>query len=194
MALLVEEERKYTMADAISARVRTATTWSLVLSVLMIGTGVLAIGLPLVAGIAVGALVAWLLLVSGVMHLAMAWRSHTASAVVWEILLGIAYGAIGVYLLAHPLLELASLTLAVAIFLSAEAILEFVLWFQLRPAAGRGWLLFDAIVTLVLAFMIGSTWPSSATWVLGTLVGISMFFSGISRLVLTLAVRGLVAR
>jgi uncharacterized membrane protein HdeD (DUF308 family) len=182
------------MADATLARVRMATTWSLVLSVLMIGAGVLAMGLPLVAGIAVGALVAWLLLFSGVLHLAFAWRSHTAGAVVWEILLGVVYGAIGVYLLAHPLLELASLTLVVAIYLGAEAILEFVLWFQLRPAAGRGWLLFDAIVTLVLALMIGSTWPWSATWVIGTLVGISMFFSGISRLVLSLAVRGLVAR
>jgi uncharacterized membrane protein HdeD (DUF308 family) len=181
------------MADAISGQVRTATTWSLVLSVLMIGAGVLAIGLPLVAGIAVGALVAWLLLFSGVLHLAFAWRSHTARAVVWEILLGIVYGAIGIYLLAHPLLELAGLTLAVAIYLCAEAILEFVLWFQLRPAAGRGWLLFDAIVTLVLALMIGNTWPSSATWVIGTLVGISMLFNGMSRLVLTLAVRRIVA-
>jgi uncharacterized membrane protein HdeD (DUF308 family) len=182
------------MADAISTRVRTATTWSLALSVLMIVAGVLAIGLPMVAGIAVAALVAWLLLFSGVLHLAFAWRSHTASVVVWEILLGVVYGAIGVYLLAHPLLELASLTLVVAIYLGAEAILEFVLWFQLRPAAGRGWLLLDAIVTFVLALMIWSTWPSSATWVIGTLVGISMFFSGMSRLVLTLAVRGLVAR
>jgi uncharacterized membrane protein HdeD (DUF308 family) len=182
------------MADAISTRMHSATTWSLVLSVLMIGAGVLAIGLPMVAGIAVGALVAWLLLFSGVLHLVFAWRSHAAGAVVWEILLGVVYGAIGVYLLAYPLVELASLTLAVAIYLCAEAVLEFVLWFQLRPAAGRGWLLFDAIVTLVLALMIASTWPSSATWVIGTLVGISMFFSGISRLVLTLAVRGLVAR
>jgi uncharacterized membrane protein HdeD (DUF308 family) len=182
------------MADAISTRMHSATTWSLVLSVLMIGAGVLAIGLPMVAGIAVGALVAWLLLFSGVLHLVFAWRSHAAGAVVWEILLGVVYGAIGVYLLVYPLVELASLTLAVAIYLCAEAVLEFVLWFQHRPSAGRGWLLFDAIVTLVLALMIASTWPSSATWVIGTLVGISMFFSGISRLVLTLAVRGLVAR
>ena len=65
---------------------------------------------------------------------------------------------------------------------------------RVRPAAGRGWLLLDAIVTFVLALMIWSTWPSSAAWVIGTLVGISMFFSGMSRLVLTLAVRGLVAR
>jgi uncharacterized membrane protein HdeD (DUF308 family) len=181
------------MGDAISARVQTATTWSAALSVLMIGAGVLAMGLPLMAGFAVGALIAWLLLFSGVLHLAFAWRGHTASGVVWEILLGVVYGAIGLYLLAHPLVELASLTLAVAAYLGAEAILEFVLWFRLRPAPGRGWLLFDAIVTLVLTVMIASTWPSSATWVIGTLVGISMFFSGISRLVLTLAVGRLVA-
>jgi uncharacterized membrane protein HdeD (DUF308 family) len=41
----------------------------------------------------------------------------------------------------------------------------------------------------VLAVMIGSTWPSSAAWVLGTLVGVSMFFSGITRLMLTLTAR-----
>jgi uncharacterized membrane protein HdeD (DUF308 family) len=37
--------------------------------------------------------------------------------------------------------------------------------------------------------MIASTWPSSAAWVVGTLIGISMFFGGISRLMLSLAVR-----
>jgi uncharacterized membrane protein HdeD (DUF308 family) len=41
--------------------------------------------------------------------------------------------------------------------------------------------------------MIWSTWPSSAAWVIGTLVGISMFFSGITRLMLSLAVRQIVS-
>ena len=177
------------MADALSTRARAATTWSLVLSVLMIGAGLLAVCLPMLAGVAAGALVAWLLLFGGVLHLALAWRSHTAGAVVWQILLGIIYCAIGAYLLGHPLLELASLTLAVAIYLGAESIVEFALWFRLRPAAGGSWLLFDAIITLVLSFMIASSWPSSSTWLIGTIVGISIFFSGISRLVLTLAVR-----
>ena len=40
--------------------------------------------------------------------------------------------------------------------------------------------------------MIGSTWPSSAAWVLGTLVGVSMFFSGITRLMLSLTARRIV--
>lgn len=76
--------------------------------------------------------------------------------------------------------------------LFAKGVLEFILSFQLRPAPGTGWLLVDGIVTLVLAAMIWSLWPSSAGWVVGTLVGISMFFSGITRLMLSLAVRGLV--
>ena len=107
----------------------------------------------------------------------------------WELLLGILYIFIGVYLLVHPLAGLASLTIALAIYLFLEAILEFVLGFTLRPLPGSGWLLFDGIVTLVLAVMIWRTWPSSTAWVIGTLVGISMLFSGTSRLMLSLAAR-----
>jgi uncharacterized membrane protein HdeD (DUF308 family) len=181
------------MANEVTARVRGAATWSIALSVLMMVAGVLAICVPLVAGVAVATIVAWLLLFSGALHLAFTWRSHSAGAVVWEILIGLAYGAIGIYILAQPLAGLASLTLAVAVYLFVEAVVEFILWFQLRAASGNVWLLIDGVITLVLAAMIWSTWPSSAAWVIGTLVGISMFFSGISRLVLSLAVRRLVA-
>lgn len=180
------------MANTVTARVYSATTWSIVLSVLMIAAGALAIGLPQVAGIAITAVVAWLLLFSGALHLAFAWRAGTAGHVIWEILLGIAYGVIGFYLLARPVVGLASLTLAVAIYLFVEGVLESVLSFQLRPAPGAGWLLVDGVITLVLAAMIWSTWPSSTAWVVGTLVGVSMFFSGIARLMLSLAVRRLV--
>jgi uncharacterized membrane protein HdeD (DUF308 family) len=181
------------MADSVTAGVDRATTWSIALSVLMIVAGLLAIGLPVVAGIAVTAIVGWLLIFSGALHLAFAWRAGRAGVVVWEILLGLAYGAIGFYLLARPVAGLASLTFAVAIYLFAEGVLEFILSFQLRPAPGTGWLLVDGIITLVLAAMIWGTWPSSAAWVIGTLVGISMLFSGITRLMLALAVRRIVA-
>jgi uncharacterized membrane protein HdeD (DUF308 family) len=163
--------------------VHEQTAWSIVLSMLMIVAGLLAIGLPMMTGIAVGAVIAWLLLFSGALHVAFAWRGHGAAGVLWEILLGLAYGVIGLYLVAHPLAELASLTLVVAIYLFVEALLECVLWFQLRALPARGWLLLDGMITFALAVMIGSTWPSSSAWVIGTLVGISMLFSGISRLV-----------
>jgi uncharacterized membrane protein HdeD (DUF308 family) len=181
------------MANSMTADVHKATTWSIVLSVLMIAAGVLAICVPVIAGVTVTAIVGWLLVFSGLLHLAFAWRAGRAGAVLWEILLGVVYGAIGFYLLASPVAGLASLTLAIAIYLLIEGALEFVLSFQLRPAPGSGWLMADGIVTLVLAVMIWSTWPSSALWVIGTLVGISMFFSGITRLMLSMAVRRIVA-
>jgi uncharacterized membrane protein HdeD (DUF308 family) len=75
-----------------------------------------------------------------------------------------------------------------------EGILEFVLSYLLRSIPGSGWLLFDGIVTVILAFMIWRTWPWSTEWAIGTLVGVSMLFSGVSRLMVSLAVRRLATK
>jgi len=168
--------------------------WSIALSVLMIVAGVLAIASPLAAGIAVNVLVAWLLVFSGAIHLVFAWYRPSAGGLIWEVLVAILYGFIGVYVLMHPVRGLESLTLALAIYLLVEAILEFVLGFTLRPLPGSGWLLFDGLITLILAVMIWRTWPSSSAWVIGLLVGISMLFSGTSRLMLSLAARSVTAK
>jgi uncharacterized membrane protein HdeD (DUF308 family) len=181
------------MANSLTADVRTATTWSMVLSVLMIGAGVLAITAPMIAGVAVTAIVGWLLVLSGLFHLAFAWGAGRPAAVLWQILIGVLYGAIGFYIIASPVAGLASLTLAIALYLFIEGVLEFVLWSRLRAIPGSGWVLVDGIITLVLAVMIWSTWPSSAVWVVGTLIGISMFFSGITRLMLSIGARRFLA-
>jgi uncharacterized membrane protein HdeD (DUF308 family) len=181
------------MANSMASDARTFTTWSIVLSILMLAIGVLAIAVPVIAGVAATVTVGWLLVLSGALHLVFAWRAGSAGAVLWEVLLGVLYAAIGVYMLINPLLGLASLTFAIAFYLLLEGVLELALSFRLRPARGSGWLLVDAIVTLALAVMIWSTWPSSAAWVIGTLIGISMLFSGITRLMLSVAVRRAVA-
>jgi uncharacterized membrane protein HdeD (DUF308 family) len=168
--------------------------WSIALSVLMILTGVLAIMIPPVAGIAVLVVVAWLLMFSGAAHLVFAWHTRTAGGMVWELLLGILYILVGVYALLNPVAGLASLTLVLAIYLFMEAVLELILSFRLRPLPGSNWLLFDGIITLILAVLIWRSWPSSSEWVIGTLVGISMLFSGAARLSLSLAARCVVAR
>jgi uncharacterized membrane protein HdeD (DUF308 family) len=181
------------MASSLTAGVHRATTWSIVLSVLLLAAGVIAIASPMIAGVAITVVVGWMLIFSGVLHLAYAWGAGRPGAVVWQILLGLVYGFIGFYVLANPVAGLASLTFAIAIYLFAEGVLEFMLSFQLRPAPGSGWLLADGVITLILAVMIWSTWPSSAAWVVGTLVGISMLFSGVTRLMLSLSARRVLA-
>jgi len=167
--------------------------WSIGLSVLMIVAGFLAIAVPQAAGIAVNILVAWLLVFSGAAHLVFGWHTRTTGGMLWELLLGVLYIFIGAYLLFHPVAGLASLTLALAIYLFAEGVLELILSFRIRMPGSR-WLLFDGIITLILSVLIWRTWPSSTEWVIGTLVGISMLFSGISRLMLSLGAHRLIAK
>lgn len=174
--------------------VQTSAGWSIGLSILMILAGILAIASPLMAGLAVNLLVAWLLIFSGCTHLVFAWYTRSAGGLLWELLLGVVYLLAGCYLLVHPLAGLATLTIALTVYLFAEAILEFVLGFTLRPFAGSTWLLLDGVVTLILAIMIWRSWPSSTAWVIGTLVGISMLFSGTSRLAISLAARRAVGK
>lgn len=182
------------MASSIVTLAKESLGWLIAISVLMIIAGVLAIVVPPAAGIAVAIFVGWLLVFSGGAHLAFAWRTRTTAGFLWELLLGILYIAVGAYVLLHPVAGLATLTLALAIYLFVEGILELALSFLLRPMPGSNWILFDGVITLILAVMIWRTWPSSSEWVIGTLVGISMLFSGLTRLMLCLAGRRLVAK
>jgi uncharacterized membrane protein HdeD (DUF308 family) len=181
-------------ASTIASEAKRIAGWSTAVSALIILAGVLAIALPVAAGLAVNLVVAWLLLFCGAAHLVFGWHLRAIGGALWQFLLGVVYIGIGVYLLMHPVAGLASLTLALAIYLIAEGVLELGLSFALRPRGGWGWLLLDAIVTLVLAAVIWRTWPASSEWVIGTLVGISMIFSGVTRLMLLLAARSVVAK
>jgi uncharacterized membrane protein HdeD (DUF308 family) len=181
-------------ATSVAGFVQKSVGLSIALSALMILAGILAIASPMAAGIAVNLLVAWLLVFSGATHLVFAWYTRTAGGFVWELLVGILYILTGAYLLRQPLVGLASLTFALAIYLLLEAILELILGFLLRVFPGARWLLFDGIVTLILAVMIWRAWPSSSGWAIGTLVGVSMLFSGTSRLMLSLAARSVVRK
>jgi uncharacterized membrane protein HdeD (DUF308 family) len=182
------------IASSIGTLAKESLGWLIAFSVLMIIAGVLAIVVPPAAGIAVAILVGWLLVFSGGAHLAFAWRTRSTGGFLWELLLGILYIAVGAYVLLHPVAGLASLTLALAIYLFVEGILELALSFLLRPMPGSRWILLDGIITLILAVMIWRTWPSSTEWVIGTLVGISMLFSGITRLMLCFAAHRVVTK
>jgi uncharacterized membrane protein HdeD (DUF308 family) len=85
-------------------------------------------------------------------------------------------------MLSHPGRGLLTVTLVLAVYLLVEGLLEVVIYTQSRHLPGAGWFLFDAIVTIVLGIMIFKSWPMSSVWAVGTLVGISILFSGISRL------------
>jgi uncharacterized membrane protein HdeD (DUF308 family) len=74
-----------------------------------------------------------------------------------------------------------------------EGILDVVLFFRMRSTQGSSWVLMDGIITLLLGLLIYMHWPSSSVWAIGTLVGVSMIISGVTRVMLSLAVRKIAA-
>ena len=169
--------------------VRHASTWSILCGAALIVLGVLAMGSPALAAVAVNAVISWLIVLAGVVHLSLAFYAHKAGSVLWKLLVGIAYVFFGVYLIAHPALGVVSLTLVLASLFLVEGIFDVALFFQMRAIGGSGWILADGIITLALGLMIYLQWPSSSNWAIGTLVGVSLIVSGVTRLMLSLAVR-----
>jgi uncharacterized membrane protein HdeD (DUF308 family) len=166
-----------------------AINWSIALSIVLIVVGLFALLIPSVSGIGITLFFGWAMVLSGITHFIFAFKTHTTGGRIWEILVGVVYIIAGVVLLMHPLDGLFVLTLVLAYYLFFEGIVEIIHFFQLRPRHGAGWLLVDGIITLILAVMIWKAWPASSVWVIGTLVGISMIFSGVSRLMLSLAAK-----
>jgi uncharacterized membrane protein HdeD (DUF308 family) len=168
---------------------RHASTWSIVWGVLLIIFGMLAIASPFLAAVAVNGLIAWLIVFSGIVHIVLAFHSHGAGSMIWKLLVGLAYICFGAYLILHPVIGVATLTLLLASLFLIEGILNIILFFKMRSLRGSSWMLVDGIITLLLGLMIYIQWPSSTAWAIGILVGVSMIMSGISRVMLTLAVR-----
>lgn len=170
-------------------RVRQASGWSIAWGVGLIIFGMLAIAAPGVAAIAVNIFIAWMIVFAGVVHVVLAFYADRARTMIWRGLVGLAYVAFGVYLLTHPLIGVASLTLLLATLFLVEGVLDIMMWWKMRGTEGASWVLIDGIVTLLLGGLIYVQWPSSSLWAIGTLVGVSMIMSGIARVMLSLAVR-----
>ncbi len=156
--------------------------WSIFLGILLFLAGVLSIAAPLFAGIAASIFFGWLILLAGIAHLVYAWSERGAGAVAWQILIGIVYVAAAVYMLFEPVAGVAALTLVLGFYIALEGIFELAVFSLVRRLKRSIWFLVDGVISLVLAALILGHWPSSSYWAVGTLVGISLLFSGIARI------------
>ena len=178
------------MPDAVAV-VKQGSKWGIVWGVLLVILGMLAIAEPFLAAVALATFVAWLLIFVGIVHVALAFHAHSGKAIAWKLLVGVAYLFIGGYLLFRPVVGVASLTLMLAFLFLVEGVLDFMLWWKSRSVRGAFWILVDSIITLLLGGMIYVHWPSSSFYAIGTLLGISLIISGVTRVMLSLAVRSL---
>jgi uncharacterized membrane protein HdeD (DUF308 family) len=79
-----------------------------------------------------------------------------------------------------------------AAIILAEGVLEIIAYFKTRSSGGSIWLLINGLITLLLGGLIWVHWPSSSVWAIGTLLGVNLLMTGITRLMFGMATRKLV--
>jgi uncharacterized membrane protein HdeD (DUF308 family) len=162
---------------------------SIALAVVLILLGILAIALPYATSLGIVRVLAWLIVFDGVMQLVQAFRAQSGGRAIWKFLVGLLYIVGGIYLLVHPTLGLIGLTFAMAVFFFVEGVMELANYISTRASNGSRWLLMHGIASLLLGLVIWRRWPISSLWAVGMLVGIGMIMTGVTRLMMALAVR-----
>jgi uncharacterized membrane protein HdeD (DUF308 family) len=149
----------------------------------MILLGAVALFLPFATGIAVSILLSWIIILAGCAFVASAFAGRDDGAFIWRMLIGVVYIAGGGYLAFHSTIALESFTMVLGLIFVLEGILDLVVFFQFHDYPRSGWILFDAIISLVLAYLIMRPWPTSSMWAIGIILGIDLIVSGVTRVI-----------
>ncbi len=159
--------------------------------ILMVIFGLLAMGSPFVAGLAVVWYFGVMLVVGGIFRVIYAFKAQSLGAGMWAILVGFLTIFAGLAMLGRPLMGLDIMTLVLAVYFIVEGITQIIYAFQVKPEIGWGWALVGGIVSLALGVMIWRAYPDPAAWLIGVLVGIHLLFHGLAMLGIGAAARAL---
>jgi uncharacterized membrane protein HdeD (DUF308 family) len=174
------------------ARQAIRSHWVLFLiqGVIMIILGILAVGEPMVATIAVTLFAGWLFLFSGIVGLAGIFTARHVPGFWWALITAILAILVGIYLIWRPLAGTLSLTLAVGAFFGAQGIVQIITAIgHHKVLSSWVWMLITGIANVILALIIWGGFPGTAEWVLGLLFGINLLLWGFSLVMTAIACR-----
>lgn len=163
--------------------------WFMGLGIILVLVGTIAVAVPAPFTLAITLVLGWVFIIAGAAQFLHAFKAKGWKEVFWGALVGAVYCLAGAMVLAHPIISVLSLTMLLAIALLADGFLRAIMAFRLREHKGWAWVLFSAAISILLGLMILGEWPSTAAWVLGVMVGISLIFNGWSMIMIASAAR-----
>lgn len=172
-----------------SDHIRSNSGWFLFLGILFIIGGIFAIVSPFIATLFVTTFIGAALAIVGIMQVIQAWQMRSWGGFLWQLLIGLALLAGGVAIWWNPFVGALTLTLFVGAMFVAKGVFQLILGLQMRPHTGSGWVITSGVIALVAGVLIYLQWPFSALYLLGTLAGISLIFSGWSYVMIGTAAR-----
>ena len=177
------------MAETTATESKKAGGWVIAWGVLLIVAGIIAIIAPAPAALATALLIAWLFVFAGIVEVVYAFQQRGHDGFAWKLLSALAPLALGIVMLMFPIASIASLVLVIGAFMMASGVSSVMLGFKLKPKPGWGWVLFDGLLSIVIAIMIAARWPQDSIGFVGILVGFILISGGVWRIALGRALR-----
>ena len=174
------------LAEAAKAGGKRMTAFGVIAIIL----GMLAMLAPGLTGISIAMLLGGLVVVSGIVRMIWAFQSGSLGRGLWMFVIGGLTLLCGIALLANPLFASGVVTILLAAYFVFDGISEIAAGFG-HMGDGGGWLLFGGIVSILLGAMIWAQYPLSGAWAMGTLLGIKLFFVGLTMITAGSAVRSM---
>jgi uncharacterized membrane protein HdeD (DUF308 family) len=160
----------------------------LTLGIVLIAFGTLALAVSFVATLATVLAFGWLLLVTGGVEMAYAFKNARWAGTILHVANGALSMVAGFLLLMSPAAGAVVLTLLIAMFFLIGGLFRVVAALVV-PLPHRGWILLSGAVTLLLGIFVWRQLPGAGIWLIGTFVGIDMIMIGWSWTMAAMAAR-----
>jgi len=177
------------MAGKNIAALKKTWGWFLALGILLVLFGFMVIMFPVAGTFTIEILFGVVLLIAGLAQLGLAFHARGWGGFLLTLISGLLYTLLGLLFLLYPLSGAITLTLLLGAFLLLTGLIKLGLAAKLKPNYNWNWVMFDGLITILLGILILAAWPSDSLWVVGLLFGINLVFSGLSSIVISLAVK-----
>jgi uncharacterized membrane protein HdeD (DUF308 family) len=157
------------------------------MGILTIIFGILAMMMPYITGQSMLMLIGILVMAGGVLRLIWALKSGSLGKGVLTFLIGVLTLLAGFWIITEPFIAAGALTIVLTIYFFADGLMEFIAAFTVEE--GKGWLLLDSLVTVMLGILLFMGFPFSGPVAVGVLLGVKLLLAGIMMLTLGSAVK-----
>lgn len=155
--------------------------YSKIAGLIFIILGLIGIIYPVFMTLVTVSFVAWIMITGGVIASYFTYLSDKNDYIGW--LKSIILIFIGFIILYYPISAIGTVGLLLSVYFFMDSFASFSLAFSMKPTSG--WLLWllNAIFSLIIgiSFIVG--WPFTSEYLIGLIVGFSLFFDGIALLI-----------
>ncbi len=167
--------------------IKSFKTRSIIAGVLLLLAGLVGIFFPGITSLTLSLFIGWLLIIGGTLNGYYTFKSYNTQWIAWikPILLVL----LGVLLLVYPFTGVAAIGLLLIIYFFMDGFAGILFGLEFRPIKGWAWMLLNGIISILIGILFLIGWPFSSIWLVGLLVGISLFIDGVTMMIVGFSIK-----